>query len=95
MMLNHACVAVHSTDAAREVFEHLFGFHPVYSFHIESKTIEMLFGIRNSADAIVYDANNTRIEVFIVDDMSRSENPFNHLCFSFQRMNLKIGGHKL
>ncbi len=89
MILQHASVTVCSEDAAVSVFEDLFEMPLLYTFPISAEIIYALFNIRGTADARVYDAGNSRIEVFIMTDPpipGRTQ----HLCLGFPDRDLIV-----
>ena len=82
MILQHACVTVCSVDAAVAVFEDLFEMPLLYTFPISTEIIDALFKIRGTADARVYDAGNSQIEVFIMADPP-APGRTQHICLGF------------
>lgn len=79
-MIDHVCIEVSSKERCREVFKEVLGLKPAYSFGIEKDFMERMFEIHNSCEAVVYQAGDTKIEVFIRPEMAKSSSDTAHLC---------------
>ena len=79
-MIQHTALAVRSETAAVRIFEHLFNMKRLYEFDIPQDAFEALFHISTSAHALVYDAGNTHIEVFVLPEPISKPPGFEHLC---------------
>jgi len=79
-MIDHICIEVSSKKRCREVFEEVLGLKPAYSFQIEQDFMERMFKISKSCEAVVYQAGDTKIEVFIRPEMEKSGGRTSHLC---------------
>ena len=82
LMLVHSCVTVRSLENARQVFEDLFQFKLLYTFEIASEIFKTLFKIEEPAHARVYDTGNSRLEVFVMNNMPEP-GAFQHICLGF------------
>jgi len=78
-MLIHSAVSVSSKENAIEVFETILGMELLYTFEIDERILDCLFGIRTDAHARVYDAGNSRIEVFVIEK-PHVIGSFQHIC---------------
>jgi catechol 2,3-dioxygenase-like lactoylglutathione lyase family enzyme len=79
-MIDHVCIEVSSEERCREVFEEVLGLRPAYSFLIEKDFMERMFEAHNSCEAVVYQAGDTKIEVFIRPEMEEIGRRTSHLC---------------
>lgn len=82
-MLVHCGITVSSLDNAREVFEGIFHLPVAWSFDVGPDVMSALFGIRTAAHVRVYDLGNTRLEVFVIQDMP-PPGRIQHLCLEFE-----------
>lgn len=82
MSILHIGMAVSSQDAARNLFEGIFGFPVLYRFELDRINSLTLLGFDATADVIVYDAGNTRLEVFIPTPPPPPHHVYNHLCLT-------------
>ena len=85
-MLVHSCVTVRSLENAIQVFEELFGFKLLYTFEIAPEVFKTLFHIEEPAHARFYDTGNSRLEVFVMDNMPKP-GAFQHICLGFEDRN--------
>jgi catechol 2,3-dioxygenase-like lactoylglutathione lyase family enzyme len=84
MMMIHSAVAVRSEAAAARLFEDIFGFRRLYQFQIPPKAFQTLFDLTtDSVTALVYDAGNAQIEVFILGKCHVSPKEIHHICLGF------------
>jgi len=83
-MIDHVCIEVSSKERCREVFEEVLGLIQAYSFRIEKDVMERMFAIPNSCEAVVYQAGDTKIEVFIRPEMEKTGGRSSHLCLLSQ-----------
>ena len=81
-MIVHTAVVVPSKDSAVSLFENLFGMERLYEFDIPREAFETLFQISTEAHAMVYNAGNTQIEVFIIPGFVRPKHDFSHTCIA-------------
>ena len=79
-MIDHVCIEVSSKERCRKVFEEVLGLNPVYSFRIEKDFMERMFETHNSCEAVVYQAGDAKIEVFILPEMEKNGRRTSHLC---------------
>ena len=82
-MLEHACVSLSSHEKVKILFEEVFGFEKLYSFKIDPRVMLSLFNIETSAEAFVYDCENSKLEIFVVENMRFPSPGFRHICLSF------------
>lgn len=81
-MIQHVCLPVASERNAQTVFEEVFEWPILYRFPIDSKTLNSLFNVDHEAEAIVYDAGNVNVEVFITGEAGLDANRFRHICLT-------------
>lgn len=79
-MIIHACVPVSACNPPELIFEDLFGMKLLYDFPINPDIMRTLFHAPVDCQARVYEAGNTRIEVFILEEPVPRPGPFHHLC---------------
>ncbi|MDP8213558.1 MAG: VOC family protein [Candidatus Euphemobacter frigidus] len=79
-MIDHVCIEVSSKERCREVFEEVLGLKLAYSFKIDKEFMERMFEIHGSCEAVVYQAGDSKIEVFIRPEMEKAGRKTSHLC---------------
>jgi len=81
-MIDHVCIEVSSEERSREIFEEILGLDRAYSFLIDEGFMTRMFGLENACEAVVYQAGETKIEVFIRPEMRGSDSQTSHLCIT-------------
>ena len=79
-MIDHICIEVSSKKNCRVIFEEVLGLKPAYSFEIEKEFMARMFDVHNPCEAVVYQAGDTKIEVFIRPEMEKLGKRTTHLC---------------
>lgn len=74
------------------MFESLLQMPLLYEFEIDDRTLETLFDRKIPAHVRVYDAQECRIEVFIVEKPPVQNGSLNHLCFTVRNRHNIIDG---
>ncbi len=81
-MIDHICIEVSSEERCREIFEGVLGLSVAYSFRIDEEFMGRMFGLKAECESVVYQAGDTKIEVFIRPEMGRPVPGTAHLCLS-------------
>ncbi|TFF90286.1 MAG: VOC family protein [Promethearchaeota archaeon] len=77
--LNHIALISHSEAESDKFYVDLLGLEKKYTFNVNSKLMNSIFGINKEMKVVRYGNDNYDLEIFITEDLKVDENSISHI----------------